>query len=43
MDKYKTEAGPDVYRCDVCDKPMLERNCNLICINCGYTRDCTDP
>jgi uncharacterized Zn finger protein (UPF0148 family) len=29
--------------CDICGSPMIERHCRLICLNCGYTRDCSDP
>ncbi|HEV8595252.1 MAG TPA: hypothetical protein VGR51_06950 [Thermoplasmata archaeon] len=30
-------------RCDVCDGPAYERHCKVICRQCGYTRDCSDP
>ena len=29
--------------CDICGENMMERNCKIICLNCGYTRDCSDP
>jgi len=29
--------------CDLCGSPMLERHCRLICTQCGYQRDCSDP
>lgn len=29
--------------CDLCGAPMLERHCKLICVRCGYQRDCSDP
>jgi len=29
--------------CDICGTVMLERNCKILCPNCGYTRDCSDP
>ena len=29
--------------CDICGGNMMERNCKIICLNCGYTRDCSDP
>lgn len=29
--------------CDICGNIMLERNCKMVCLNCGYTRDCGDP
>ena len=30
-------------RCEVCGSPMLDRHCKLVCLNCGYMRDCSDP
>ena len=29
--------------CDLCGAPVLERHCKIVCRNCGYTRDCSDP
>ena len=29
--------------CSLCGAPVLERHCKLICIRCGYERDCSDP
>ncbi len=39
---YRAEevSGPT---CDLCGAPMVERHCKLICTNCGYERDCSDP
>jgi rubrerythrin len=34
---------PDVHRCDVCGSRMRDIHCKLICPQCGYTRDCSDP
>lgn len=34
---------PAAWLCDLCGGPMLERHCRLICVQCGYQRDCTDP
>ncbi len=38
-------AGPPGthHRCDLCGAPMLEQNCKIVCLNCGYQRDCSDP
>jgi carbonic anhydrase/acetyltransferase-like protein (isoleucine patch superfamily) len=33
-------AGPT---CDVCGGTMIERHCELVCVRCGYQRDCSDP
>ncbi len=30
-------------RCDICGAETIEIHCELICQNCGYTRDCSDP
>ncbi|HCK34676.1 MAG TPA: hypothetical protein DHW20_05890 [Gemmatimonadetes bacterium] len=29
--------------CDLCGAQMIERHCKLICLSCGYQRDCSDP
>ena len=37
-------AGPTTGEaCDVCGGPTFDRNCKVICLRCGYTRDCSDP
>ena len=36
-------AAADAPRCDLCGARMLEHHCKLICPNCGYMRDCSDP
>jgi carbonic anhydrase/acetyltransferase-like protein (isoleucine patch superfamily) len=30
-------------RCERCGGEMLERHCKLVCVRCGYQRDCSDP
>ncbi len=30
-------------RCDICGFPMLDVHCKLVCRNCGFMRDCSDP
>ena len=30
-------------KCDICGAVMIEWNCALICPNCGFRRDCSDP
>jgi hypothetical protein len=32
-----------VFHCDLCGTAMLNLHCKLICEQCGYTRDCSDP
>ena len=29
--------------CEICGHRMSERHCKIVCPNCGYTRDCSDP
>ena len=33
----------DVARCEMCGGPVLERHCKIVCLDCGYQRDCSDP
>ena len=33
----------EVYLCDLCGAVMLNLHCKLICAQCGYRRDCSDP
>jgi hypothetical protein len=34
---------PPTPLCDLCGYPMRESHCKLVCDQCGYTRDCSDP
>ena len=34
---------PSGERCEVCDTEMYGLHCKLVCPNCGYRRDCSDP
>jgi hypothetical protein len=41
-----TEAGAanDTHgTCELCGGPTLERHCKILCLRCGYQRDCSDP
>jgi uncharacterized Zn finger protein (UPF0148 family) len=29
--------------CELCGTEMFGLNCKLVCPNCGYRRDCSDP
>jgi hypothetical protein len=29
--------------CEVCSSEMYGLHCKLVCPNCGYRRDCSDP
>ena len=42
-DEPHIEKVPDVHHCDLCDAPMHEWHCRIICQYCGYQRDCSDP
>ena len=33
----------EIFHCDICSGEMQEFHCELVCPNCGYRRDCTDP
>jgi hypothetical protein len=39
----REEADPSPPLCDICGAPMLDRHCKLLCLRCGYQRDCSDP
>lgn len=30
-------------QCERCGGLMFDRHCKLVCMNCGYQRDCSDP
>jgi hypothetical protein len=32
-----------VHLCERCGERMEERQCKIICHNCGHMRDCSDP
>ncbi|MBB4639069.1 hypothetical protein [Longimicrobium terrae] len=34
---------PSVHECELCGTVMFDHNCKIICPNCGYKRDCSDP
>jgi hypothetical protein len=29
--------------CELCGGPTYERHCKIVCLTCGYVRDCSDP
>lgn len=43
MGKFDERQPPEVFYCDLCGAEMQNFHCELICPNCGYRRDCTDP
>ncbi len=36
------EAKQHVYLCDRCGFEMIEKNCKVVCLNCGSRYDCSD-
>ena len=34
---------PSGEECEACGTEMYGLHCKLICPNCGYRRDCSDP
>jgi hypothetical protein len=34
---------PSGEECELCGTEMFGLHCKLICPNCGYRRDCSDP
>lgn len=36
-------SGAGGCLCDLCAATMYDFHCRLICPNCGYQRDCSDP
>jgi hypothetical protein len=51
MDEESTEQaqnateilGPAGEECEICGGEMYGLHCKLVCPNCGYRRDCSDP
>ena len=42
--EQKTEERKVVVeRCEACGTEMYGLHCKLVCPNCGYKRDCSDP
>jgi predicted RNA-binding Zn-ribbon protein involved in translation (DUF1610 family) len=39
----RSAASEPVHICERCGERMDERKCKIICPNCGYYRDCSDP
>lgn len=32
-----------VHTCERCGERMIEQKCKILCKNCGFYRDCSDP
>jgi hypothetical protein len=35
-------VGQHIYICDRCGFEMVEKNCKVLCLNCGSQYDCSD-
>lgn len=45
-DGRRPEGPPDVrdtQECEACGTKMYGLHCKIVCPNCGYKRDCSDP
>jgi carbonic anhydrase/acetyltransferase-like protein (isoleucine patch superfamily) len=36
-------GAPSAPVCELCGGPLMERHCKIVCLSCGYQRDCSDP
>ena len=49
MDSETTDSfspaadGRDRQECEACGTQMYGLHCKIVCPNCGYKRDCSDP
>jgi hypothetical protein len=39
----KRREIPSVHVCELCGTAMYDHHCKIVCPNCGYKRDCSDP
>lgn len=40
---YRRTEVPTVHECELCGTVMYDHHCKIVCPNCGYKRDCSDP
>lgn len=40
---FKVREIPREHVCERCGTVMYDHNCKIVCPNCGYKRDCSDP
>jgi rubrerythrin len=40
---FKLREIPREHVCECCGTVMYDHNCKIVCPNCGYKRDCSDP
>ena len=42
-ERVAEERETSAERCEACGTEMFGLHCKLVCPNCGYKRDCSDP
>lgn len=42
-DAQERELSASGEECEFCGTEMYGLHCKLVCPNCGYRRDCSDP
>ncbi|HEX8691172.1 MAG TPA: hypothetical protein VF746_01925 [Longimicrobium sp.] len=40
---FQPREVPTRHVCELCGTVMFDHNCKIVCPNCGYKRDCSDP
>lgn len=40
---FEPREIPAVHECELCGSVMYDHSCKIVCPNCGYKRDCSDP
>jgi len=40
---FRLREVPMEHVCECCGTVMYDHNCKIVCPNCGYKRDCSDP
>jgi len=40
---FERREVPSVHECELCGTVMYDHSCKIVCPNCGYKRDCSDP
>lgn len=40
---FELREIPREHTCELCGTVMYDHNCKIVCPNCGYKRDCSDP
>jgi hypothetical protein len=40
---FRPREIPTRHDCEICGTVMYDHNCKIVCPNCGYKRDCSDP